>query len=89
MLVIGLGRMGHALVEELWDTNVELLVLDRNPAAIEVVKDKTSAAFVADGSDPRTLEDIAHAISTSLVTFARTSNAPCSRSPSWRSSKCR
>jgi trk system potassium uptake protein TrkA len=70
VLVIGLGRMGTALVEELWDTNVEILVVDRNPAAIEVVKDKTSAAFVADGSDPRTLEDIgARDLDIAVVTF--------------------
>lgn len=70
VLVIGLGRMGTALVEELWDTNVEILVVDRDPVAIEVVKDKTSAAFVADGSDARTLEDIgARDIDIAVVTF--------------------
>ncbi|MBK6519309.1 MAG: TrkA family potassium uptake protein [Polyangiaceae bacterium] len=58
VLVIGLGRLGTALVNELWDTNVEILVVDKDEAAIEQVKDKTAAAFVGDGSDPRVLEGI-------------------------------
>jgi trk system potassium uptake protein TrkA len=58
VLVIGLGRLGTSLVEELWDTNVEITVVDKDAAAVDAVKDKTSAAFVADGSDPRVLEDI-------------------------------
>lgn len=58
VLVIGLGRLGTALVNELWDTSVEILVVDKDEAAIERVKDKTAAAFVGDGSDPRVLEGI-------------------------------
>lgn len=57
VLVIGAGRLGAALVEELWDTGVEIVVIDKDEAAIEALKDKTSAAFVGDGSDPRVLEE--------------------------------
>jgi trk system potassium uptake protein TrkA len=58
VLVIGLGRLGSSLVEELWDAHVEIVVVDKNEAAIDAVKQKASAAFVGDGSDPRVLEGI-------------------------------
>jgi trk system potassium uptake protein TrkA len=71
VLVIGLGRMGTALVEELWDTNVEIVVVDKNDAAVDVVKDKAAAAFVADGSDPRVLESIgAGDMDVAVVTYS-------------------
>ncbi len=70
VLVMGLGPMGRALVEELWDTNVEIVVVDRNAAAVDAVKDKASAAFVADGSDPRVLEGVvARDLDVAVVTF--------------------
>jgi trk system potassium uptake protein TrkA len=58
VLVIGLGRLGTSLVEELWDTNVDILVIDKSAIAIDAVKDKASAAFVADGSDPQVLASV-------------------------------
>lgn len=58
VLVIGLGRFGHSLVEELWDTQVETVVIDKSAAAVELAKERASAAFVGDGSDPRVLEGI-------------------------------
>lgn len=70
VLVIGLGRMGVSLVEELWDTNVEILVIDKSEAAVDVVKEKASAAFVADGSDPRVLARIgAKDLDVAVVTY--------------------
>ncbi|MBL9027344.1 MAG: TrkA family potassium uptake protein [Myxococcales bacterium] len=56
VLVIGLGRLGTSLVDELFDTGVEVAVIDKSAAAVDVVKDKVCAAFVADGSDPNVLE---------------------------------
>ncbi len=35
VLVIGMGRFGSALAEELWDTNCELLVVDKSPEAVD------------------------------------------------------
>jgi trk system potassium uptake protein len=71
VLIIGLGRLGSSVVEELWDTNVEIVVVDKNEAAVGAVKDKTSAAFVADGSDARVLEGIsAKDVDVALVSFA-------------------
>lgn len=70
VLVMGLGRMGSALVEELWDTGVQLLVVDKSAQAIDALKDKASAAFVADASDPHVLEGVgAKDIDVAVVTY--------------------
>lgn len=70
VLVIGLGPMGTSLVEELWDTNVEIIVIDRNPLAVDALKDKASAALVADASDPAVLEGVgAKDLDVAVVTF--------------------
>ena len=69
VLVIGLGRLGTSLVTELWDTNVEAVVVDRSEAAIDAVKDRVAAAFVGDGSDPAVLEGIgANEMDVAVVT---------------------
>ena len=58
VLVIGLGQLGTALVEELWDAHVEIVAVDESDRAIEAVKDRTSAAFVGDASNPQVLEGV-------------------------------
>jgi trk system potassium uptake protein TrkA len=58
VLVVGLGRFGSALVEELFDTDCELIVIDRSSDAVDACKAYASAAFVADAADPRVLESI-------------------------------
>jgi trk system potassium uptake protein TrkA len=71
VLVIGLGPMGTSLVEELWDTNVELVVIDRNPVAVDAVKDKAHAALVADATDPAVLEGVgAKDLHAAVVAFS-------------------
>lgn len=71
VLVVGLGPMGLALVDELWDANVELIIVDKNPTAVEAVKDKASAAFVADASDPQVLEGIgATDLQVAVISFS-------------------
>ncbi len=70
VLVVGLGPMGASLVEELWDTNAEILVIDKDPAAVDAVKERASAAFVADASEPQVLEGIgARDVNVAAVTF--------------------
>lgn len=70
VLVIGLGRMGQGLIEELWDTQVEILAVDMSAAAIDEVKDKTAAAFVGDGSDQNVLASIgARELDVAVVTY--------------------
>ena len=69
VLVIGLGRFGSALAEELWNTNCELLVVDKDPEAVDVHKARSSAAFVADASEPGVLENIgARDVDVAVVT---------------------
>jgi trk system potassium uptake protein len=69
VLVIGLGRFGSALSEELWNTNCELLVVDKDPEAVDVHKARASAAFVADASEPGVLENIgARDVDVAVVT---------------------
>jgi trk system potassium uptake protein TrkA len=70
IVVIGLGRLGSSLIEELWDTHVEIMVIDKNAAAIDAIKDKVGAAFVGDGSDPRVLDGIgASGADVAIVTY--------------------
>jgi trk system potassium uptake protein len=70
VLVIGLGRLGTSLVEELWDTNVDIVVVDKSDVAVDSVKDKASAAFVADGSDPSVLASLgAKELDVAVVTY--------------------
>jgi trk system potassium uptake protein TrkA len=69
VLVIGLGRFGSALAEELWDTNAELIVVDKDPEAVDAHKSRASAAFVADASDPGVLENLgARDVDVAVVT---------------------
>lgn len=56
--MIGLGRFGAALADELWDTGCELVVVDKEPELIDAFKSKAAAAFVADANDPGVLESI-------------------------------
>ena len=70
VLIVGLGRLGTSLVDELADTKVELVVVDKSAAAVDAVKDRASAAFVADGSDPAVLESIgASEMDVAVVTY--------------------
>jgi len=69
VLVVGLGRFGSALVEELWETNCELVVVDRDSDAVDACKSYASAAFVADAADPRVLESVgARNVDVAVVT---------------------
>jgi trk system potassium uptake protein len=69
VLVIGLGRFGGALAEELWDTHCELLVVDKDPEAVDQHKARASAAFVADASEPGVLENVgARDVDVAVVT---------------------
>jgi Trk K+ transport system NAD-binding subunit len=71
VLIVGLGHLGSSLAEELWDTHVEVTVIDKSEAAVEALKDHAAAAFVADGSDPRVLEGLAAGeMDVAVVTFA-------------------
>jgi len=69
VLVIGVGRLGAALIDELWENGCELIVVDKDADAIDDIKAKASAAFVADATDPGVLENIqARDVDVAVVT---------------------
>ncbi len=69
VLVVGLGRFGGALADELWDTGSELIIVDKDPDAIDAYKSKASAAFVANVNDPGVLESVgARDVNVAVVT---------------------
>ncbi|MRG97560.1 potassium channel family protein [Polyangium spumosum] len=70
VLVVGLGRFGTSIVETLWKSHAEVIAVDNDPAAVDAIKDKTSAAFVGDATMPNVLEGIgAQYVDTAVVTF--------------------
>jgi trk system potassium uptake protein TrkA len=70
VLVIGLGRFGDSLVETLWQARAEVIAVDSDPEQVEQAKDKTSASFVGDATDPRVLTAIgADQVDAAVVTF--------------------
>lgn len=70
VLVIGLGRFGSAIVETLWANRAEVVAVDTSADAVDAVKDRSSAAFVGDASDPKVLEGIgARDVDVAVVTF--------------------
>ena len=71
VLVVGLGRFGSALAEELWNTTCELLVVDKDPEAVDAHKSRASAAFVADASEPGVLENIGARVSKTYRLYDR------------------
>jgi trk system potassium uptake protein TrkA len=69
VLVIGVGRLGGALIDELWENGCDLIVVDKDPEVIEAVKSKASAAFVADATDEGVLENLqAREVDVAVVT---------------------
>jgi trk system potassium uptake protein len=69
VLVVGLGRFGSALAEELWDTSCELTVVDKSSDAVDAHKARASAAFVADASESGVLENVgARDVDVAVVT---------------------
>lgn len=58
VLIVGIGRFGGALAEELWQTGTDLILVDPDPNAVDRYKSRSGAAFVADGTDPAVLQSI-------------------------------
>lgn len=46
--IIGLGKFGRRMIDELADAGCELLVIDRDHDAVDAYKDRVSACYVAD-----------------------------------------
>lgn len=70
ILVIGLGRFGTAIVGTLWKLGVDIVVVDSDARAVDAIKSKTHAAFLADATDANVLESIGvQDIDSAVVTF--------------------
>lgn len=46
--IIGISRFGRRMIEELSKTECEILILDKNKERVEAIKDKVTAAYIAD-----------------------------------------
>lgn len=55
-MIIGLGQFGKSLVATLHNSNVDLLVIDRDITKLEEIGDKASQAVCADASKQEVLE---------------------------------
>lgn len=53
--VIGLGAFGSSVCEVLIEKGADVVVMDRDPATVEQMKGKTSAAVLVDTTDERSL----------------------------------
>ncbi|MFW6050401.1 MAG: potassium channel family protein [Myxococcota bacterium] len=72
IMVIGLGRFGTAIVEDLWEAGVDVVVVDSDEDTVERMKDKAGAAFVGDATEPDVLEGVGAAdMSTVVLSFGR------------------
>lgn len=56
--IIGLSRFGERILEELVDTGSEIILIDKDRDAIELYKDKVSAAYVADALNEEIIEKL-------------------------------
>ncbi len=53
--VIGLGRFGRSLVENLAERGAEVIAIDKNRERVEAVKDKATLAVILDSEDEKVL----------------------------------
>ncbi len=59
VVVIGLGIFGFNIVRELYEGGFEVIAVDKNKEAVQRVRDCSTKAIVADGTDKEILETIA------------------------------
>lgn len=69
VLVIGLGRFGTALVETLWAAGAEVVVVDSAQEAVDAVQDRTSHAFLGDGTNPDVIKGLSADVDVAVVAF--------------------
>ena len=58
VVVIGLGIFGINLVKQLFESGLEVLAIDKRKEAVQEVKDFSTKAIVADGTDRNVMETI-------------------------------
>jgi len=57
-IVIGVGKFGSSIIKTLAHTDIEVLVIDKDPSHLEEVSEYVTDAICADASDPDVLDSI-------------------------------
>lgn len=58
VVVIGLGIFGFNIVKDLYESGIEVIAVDKNKEIIQKIKDFSTKAILADGTDKEVLESL-------------------------------
>ncbi|OPY87826.1 MAG: Ktr system potassium uptake protein A [Smithella sp. PtaU1.Bin162] len=57
-IVIGLGIFGHNIARDLFESGFEVVAIDKNKEAIQKIRDYSTKAVLADGTDKEMMEEL-------------------------------
>jgi trk system potassium uptake protein TrkA len=57
-IVIGLGIFGHNIARDLFENGFEVVAIDKNKEAIQRIRDYSTKAVLADGTDKEIMEEL-------------------------------
>jgi trk system potassium uptake protein len=57
-IVIGLGIFGHNIARDLFENGFEVVAIDKNKEAIQRIRDYSTKAVLADGTDKEVMEEL-------------------------------
>jgi trk system potassium uptake protein TrkA len=57
-IVIGLGIFGHNIARDLFENGFEVVAIDKNKDAIQRIRDYSTKAVLADGTDKEVMEEL-------------------------------
>jgi len=70
VVVIGLGIFGFNIAKDLYENGIEVITIDKNKEVIQKIKDFSTKAILADGTDKEMLESIGiHENDVVIVSF--------------------
>ena len=58
VVVIGLGIFGFNIVKDLYESGIEVIAIDKNKEIIQKIKDFSTKAILADGTDKEVIESV-------------------------------
>jgi trk system potassium uptake protein len=58
VVVIGLGIFGFNIVKDLYESGMEVIAIDKNKEVIQKIKDFSTKAILADGTDKEVIESV-------------------------------
>ena len=58
VVVIGLGIFGFNIAKDLYENGIEVIAVDKNKEVIQKIKDFSTKAVLADGTDKEVMESI-------------------------------